>query len=866
MPLSDFYAALRWWLVLLVLGLAVWPLAFTLFGRLSDRGYAFTKMLGLLLVGYLAWILGSLGFLGNNLGGILVALAAVAGLSYWLYWRLERPSLTAPENGDGRTLTNWLRQNWVQVLLTELVFAVMFAVWVWARAQNPAISATEKPMEFAFLNAVGRSDTFPPLDPWLSGYAISYYYFGYIMSSLLAQLAQVSEPIAFNLSVAWLFAGAATGAFGLVYNLLAAEGAGHSARVLGLIAALALPLAGNLTIGLEIAHANEVGNPAFWQWLDVRELNAPPEGASPARFETSNWWWWRSSRPLREYHLSGRPEDGLEPIAEFPAFSFVLGDLHPHVLALPFAFLSLALALLWWLPRRKEPDPDDLGQSADDGWLASLQSLVHEIGVPLWLFSALVMGGLAFLNTWDVLVHLLVILGAFLLAKWRDEGWHARLLSQTVLVGLLLLIPAILLYLPFFLGFRSQAGAPYLLPMLMRPTRLSQFLIIFGMPLWAITIFLLALAARQKFRYWQSGLITAVSLLLGLLIFALLFASVVAISPEGASRVGGLAGELGIPLPPHPEHNLAIGWGLSAVFALLPAYLGARIAVPALTLLLLTIIGLVVMIWRDLLGREPGPGSAGNTTALPFALLLIGIGALLTLGPEFVFLRDNFGARLNTIFKFYYQAWVLFGVAALYAIGYLWLAWQGRARVVPLVATVGYALALMVALLFPLYATNSRAMEYRGPATAENRLPPTLNGLAQTERFNADEYAALLWLREQVSGTPVILEAVGGQYSGFGRVSAATGLPTVLGWAGHQYQWRGETPEPGERDPAVREVYSQPDLTAVAPILDRYNVQYIYVGGLERDTYGLAGLDKFAEQLDLAYSNGSVAIYRWQPQ
>ena len=117
-----------------------------------------------------------------------------------------------------------------------------------------------------------------------------------------------------------------------------------------------------------------------------------------------------------------------------------------------------------------------------------------------------------------------------------------------------------------------------------------------------------------------------------------------------------------------------------------------------------------------------------------------------------------------------------------------------------------------------------------------------------------------------MSGTPVILEAVGGQYSSYGRISANTGLPTILGWAGHEYQWRGNTPEPGIREPAVNEIFSQSDLLSVAELLNRYSVEYIYVGGLESDMYGSSGLDKFAEQLDVAYSNNSVTIYRWQPQ
>ena len=871
MILSELFAALRWWSVLLLIGFAALPLTFIIFKKLPDRGYAFTKMFGLLLVAYVYWMVGSLGFLGNNAGGILVSIAAVAIVAYWLY-RRNQQSITDDVNDP--SLSEWLRKNRSQVLLTELVFAVLFILWVWVRSQNPAIAATEKPMEFAFLNAISRSPTFPPLDPWLSGFAISYYYFGYIMTSLVAKLALVPEQIAFNLAIAWLVAGAGSGGFGLVYNLLRAQGAKNSARILGLVAAIAIPVAGNLTIGLEIAHANGMGSPTFWQWLDVRDLNEAPIPESTPRYESGSWWWWRSSRPLREYHLSGRPEDGLEPIVEFPGFSFVLGDLHPHVLALPFAFLSLAVALVWWLPRGPAADEEDetVRERHSENIWEGIQDLIRLIGLPLWLFTALILGGLAFLNTWDVLIHLFVVVGAFFLARWRDEGWSSRILTETFLVAGLLLVTAVLLYLPFFLGFRSQAGAPYLLPMFMRPTRLVQYLIIFGMPLWAILIFLIALIARQRFRFWQTGLIISIGLIVALFVVALLLGFIVAASAEGAGRVTVLANELGITLNERPDQAFAVSWALSSMAAILPSYLNARIIYPSLTLMLATIVGMVVMIWREKLGADRDAGytdDSGRPAAqdvLPFVLLLVATGALLTIGPEFVFLRDNFGARLNTIFKFYYQAWVMFGVSALYGIGYLWLAWRGSSRVVPVIATTGYAVALLVAILFPFFAVNSRASEYRGPATAEERLPATLDGLAQMERFSPGDYAAVQWLRDNATGTAVVLEAVGGQYTGYGRISAATGLPTLLGWAGHEYQWRGETPEPAIREPAVSDIYSAPNLQNIADLLDRYDVRYIVVGGLERDTYGISGMDKFAENLNTAFESNGVTIYRWQPQ
>lgn len=154
--MTDVLAAIRWWAALTLLGLAALPLVYTLLRRLPDRGYAFARPAGLLLVAYVFWLTGSLGFAGNDGGGLILALGIVAALS-WLAYR-QRPD-TDP------ALSGWLRENMTTAVVTELVFLAIFALWVWVRAQNPAISATEKPMEFAFLNGVGRSPAFPPSTP-----------------------------------------------------------------------------------------------------------------------------------------------------------------------------------------------------------------------------------------------------------------------------------------------------------------------------------------------------------------------------------------------------------------------------------------------------------------------------------------------------------------------------------------------------------------------------------------------------------------------------------------------------------------------------------------------------------------------------
>jgi uncharacterized membrane protein len=725
MPSSDIFAAIRWWAVLSLLGLAALPLTMQLLRRLPDKGYAFSKMVGLLIVSYVFWLLGSFGVLGNNLGSIVLTVIVLVVLS-GLAWRYQRQK-SAENPADYPPLRTWLRDHWGYILAAELAFLLVFAFWVFARAQNPMIAATEKPMEFAFLNSVGRSQSFPPLDPWLSGFAISYYYFGYVMTSVITRLAFVPEFVGFNLAVPWLAAGAALGAFGLVYNLITAgrERLKRQAVVFGLVAAIAIPVAGNMEILLEVLHANGVGSADMWEFINVRDLNSPPVESETARYESSAWWWWRSSRVINEHHLSGRIEEGLEPIAEFPAFSFILGDLHPHVLALPFAFLSLAVAFSWFLsptlslfkalpaepaedwnpfeeaddlpnhPTDDENDDStgDLPNRVTGDWQGRVMALARRLDGEEWQqlgFTALVLGGLSFLNTWDVLIHLFVILGAFVLGRWREDGrWSRQFWIQALALAAILVIPAVLLYLPFYLGFRSQAGAPFLLPMTMRPTRLLHFLVIFGMPLSALTIFLGALTLRaiRSGRTaggripWRTALIAVTGLIVALFIVMLLLGWVLASNSEGAGRITSMAAELELTLTPYPDGaSLFTGlrWGASAIVRLIPDFIQTRLQYPAMTLFLgaflVAVIGLLARNLQQTAEPEPDgqPEPAiALPDALPFVLLLIGTAVLLALGPEFVYLKDVFSQRLNTIFKFYYQAWLLFGMTAVFTLSYL---------------------------------------------------------------------------------------------------------------------------------------------------------------------------------------------------
>ena len=164
-------AFILWYLTISIVGWLVFPLAYHLLPALADRGYALSRAIGWLLWGYIFWLLASLGVLRNDPGGILFALGILGAISIWAFLR----------SGWGQIRT-WLFGKLKYLLITEIIFLITFAAWALVRASMPEAIGTEKPMELAFINAILNSPTFPPHDPWLSGYAISYYHFGYILT------------------------------------------------------------------------------------------------------------------------------------------------------------------------------------------------------------------------------------------------------------------------------------------------------------------------------------------------------------------------------------------------------------------------------------------------------------------------------------------------------------------------------------------------------------------------------------------------------------------------------------------------------------------------------------------------------------
>jgi YYY domain-containing protein len=816
-----------WWLLLELIGLAVLPIALRFFRNLPDRGYAFIKPLGLLLIAYPFWLLTTFGFLTNTRGAIALVAILVALASWFADRYLPLTTYQSP--------LTWLRDNRALVLATELVFTIAFIAWAIVRAYMPDITATEKPMEFAFLNGVLQSETFPPRDPWLAGYAISYYYFGYIIVGMLTMLSGVAPSIAFNLAIALMLALAATGAYGLAYNLIRDWGlairdsrpiSNLQSLIFPIFAPIFLVLIGNLEGFFESLHAAGLGSREFWDWLDVKQLADAPVTHRLA--PQDNWWWWRASRVIHDVAL-GQTQ---EVIDEFPQFSFLLGDMHPHVLALPFVLLALALALNLlnskFLIRNSEFNPTN-----------------HELRITNYelILLPLVLGGLFTLNSWDILPYGFILIVAFAIARYRaSDGWDARATRDLIAFVIALGVASVIMYLPFYIGFQSQAGG--ILPVLFVKTKLHHYFLMFGLFVFILGAFIAHRLVTQNQMLINAGASIAqfIAFLVAIpLALALIAFTVFAISP--AVRASASA-------------------AITDEFALLAAFFGPLRNDPWLFILLAMLLTAIFVLLRAHIARgDDSPESfaprAFDASAV-FVLLLAFVGLFLTFGSEFAYIRDQFGTRMNTIFKFYFQAWTLFAIASACAVFYLSRLLTGIARGAWFVAL---ALLLGASIVYPALAIPNRAEDFRNA--------PTLDGLAWIRQINPGDYAAIQWLTANAPRGAHILEAPGNEYSYGNRVSMATGLATPLGWAGHESQWRGgsaffKNDAAGiDRAADIARIYQTLNPAETLTYLDKYAIKFVVVGGEERAKYSLTKpqIDKFGKILQLVFEDGDVRIY-----
>ena len=788
--------ALRWLIAVEFIGLAAFPLAFYLLPRLADRGFALSKPFGVLLVSYLFWALGLAHVPTAQPTAITLVLLLAAASAYIAYHNLD-------------DIREFVRREWRMLVIAEVVFLAFFVGWAVFRSYDPFINHTEQPMDLALLSASMNSQVGQPEDPWLRGESISYYYFGYWMMGALSQIAAVSSNISYNLAMALIPAMGAMGIFGLVVNM-ARLGKSHIDRarwgyavVAGVAGALFLGVASNLEGVLEFMRLNGMGSQGFYDWIRIDGLpgpiETPPQSWTPPDF----WWWFHASRVINTF-------DGIHyidnTIQEFPFFSFLLGDMHPHVMSIPFALLFVGVALnIYRLPA--------------DFWREYRSVYPYAIVVA----AAVALGGLGFNNLWDMPTFAALLVGVLALKAYREGSDIPQAITLAFYpVGLAVIALAVVMYSPYLLDINAGVNG---IGVVVTHTRAVHMFIVWGLFLTAVAPFLLATFWQTTIqRDWAGQAITALALA-----FAswLLWALAYMPSSEGS-----------------------IEEVISRFIGILP-------------LTALAAIGVYNALY---LARRENEGGR------LFATVLAVLGLGLIIGAEFLFIRDFFNNRGNTVFKLYYQAWILLAAASAFAV-YYWLSamrgmkgWRGM---LSYTWAAAFVVLLLGSLYYPLAAAKTKP---EVPQTGR-----TLDGLSFVSIYRPAEYAAIEWLKDNAPRDAAIVEAVG-EWSDWGMVSRSTGLPTIVNWLGHQKQWRGgwerfdaETPEMSralrdqyfdERVGEVERIYTTLDAAEAQVILYKYDIDFVYVGQREREKYGVDGLAKFDAIADAVFSEGDVVVYR----
>jgi YYY domain-containing protein len=802
---SQIITVLVWYFAILILGISLFPIVRLIFPGLKDKGYPLSRGVGLLLLAYLSWIGTSIGILFSATNIFIIYLSLVLTGVFMGYKTRESLKLE-------------IKNNIKYYLRVELIFLTFFLFSLLVRLGNPDLwhpsKGGEKPMDFAYLNAVLKSNTFPPYDPWFAGGYINYYYFGFIYIGSLIKMLGIIPSVAYNLAIPTLYALISTQSFSIVWNIFQAGKKENNAInkqkispwTIGILGATLVSTIGNLgsvrmilrgyqKIAAGGEYSLDAGMFTKWGWTLSGFLKAFQGNTMPYRLGD---WYWFPSRAITD--VPGT----TQPITEFPWFTAIYADLHAHFIALPITLLAMAWAISILQDKKHL---DSVWQ-----WLGNL------------LIGGIIIGALKPTNTWDIPTYLAIGLVAYLYAslkKYFSIAHHnkkQKKLTAALGIGgtsLLAILSYKILYFPFDKYYSQAYGQIRLWEDYQ--TGSGDYFIHWGIFLTIIISWFIwetrewlantPVSAIHKIRKNKSIIYTAI----------------------------GMAGIL---------YLILFGFGVRIQWVALP-----------------------LAIWSAVLLFKPNQSEAKKSV-----LFMIGTGLFLTMMVEVIVLAGDIG-RMNTVFKFYLQAWVLLALSSGAVIGWIsqdlprWKPnWQS-------VWVAGIGALIFGGAMFTILGTGFK-INHRWYDEA----PHSLDGMdympyaeyhdQETVFELSQDYQAIRWVQENIEGTPTIVEAFTGLYKWGSRFSIYTGLPTVVGWDWHQRQQR-DAVNPGwvqERVNDVNIFYATTDLKIAKDFIKTYNVEYIIVGQVERGYFPGDGLEKFVSQNGILwnaiYEKDEMVIYQ----
>ncbi|HSW87882.1 MAG TPA: DUF2298 domain-containing protein [Candidatus Saccharimonadales bacterium] len=739
---TDFLYVFQWWAVLLLLGIISLPLTAVIFRTFFDKGYIFSKIIGIAIVSYLVFLFGTmhlLPFTQYTVIALLLVYAAINGLV------LYKTRLFSQLRSSKRYIITFIAE--------ELVFFIALRFWAYIRAFTPDIHELEKFMDFGFVNSILRATYFPPKDMWFTPFPINYYYFGHFATAVLTKLSGISSNITFNLMLATLFAFCFMCTFSLAANLTftlskSPSWEGIRGWVTGLLAGILITFGGNLHILYAFFKSYGNDNPVpLWQLPFL-----------PSSFP-NGYWYPNATRFI--YHT----------IHEFPMYSFVVSDLHGHVLDIPFVLLTIAILFSLLSKSFKYPE-------------GAHHSQYFKIGP--WRFA----NHLGF-EIWN-----LVLIGFFIAVMYMTNAWDGLMYLLLTIVVLAVIIKRKLSVSffedAFFWEFLPKAGIIFL------------------------CFFLFSLPFSL---FFQAGeIVHGIGVLC---------------SPKFLTDKGHLGPFLFE--ANHCQHSP--WWQLFTLYGFFYIW-----AIP-----------FIIFLWSKRKHKQ--------SLSDIFVFILILFATFLIIVPEFFYLKDIYPEhyRANTMFKLVYQAFMMLSLSSGYIIIRFLTGIITQKSRFKFLLTTSYlvptlALIILVAGVYPYYAITS----YYG----DLKNYQSLDGTKYLKPLYPTDSDAITWLNKNIPGQPVILEAQGDSYTDYARVSANTGLPTVLGWTVHEWLWRGTYDVPAPRITDVQTLYTTTDIPTAVSLIRKYNIKYVFIGDMERKKYPAIQIEKFNKLGKIIYHNSSTWIYQ----
>ena len=863
------------WGLVEILGIIFLPLTVTVFHNVPDRGWAWSKALALLVTSFCVWfplmVFHALFFSWIFVFSVVLILLALNVIGF-LRTR--------------QTLRQIISANRWYVCATEAVFFLMVLLLGILRSYGPDIVSYERFMDEGFLASIMRSQHFPPSDMWYSGYSINYYYYAHYIVAMLAKLLGQLPSVAFNTGISMLYGLAAVSLFGITCNIIAWSHR-YRAQKQATIADIESPKQPLFVDTEELEQINvhdhkviaESEQPVLIALENdvtpiYAEKNALRQGIPFALLTiamalilgnmASTVAWYQQHNALQDYYWFNVTRVIPNTINEFPAFSFLLSDFHAHVLSLPFTLLAIGFAFNFLL------NPEGRGIFIfGRGW---------RLGLTLCT-AALSMGGLFVMNGWDLPTYFGLVIISIGIQQWFVHGkslsfhWLMNVFIAIIPLGIL----AALAYAPFLLFFISPSQGVGIVSLNNRSSVRDEILI-YALFVFVFISLLFSNILRHQLAPASELKVEATT------------TTENEAYQDKTDQMEAIEPNEQLVVPSNPDQDNYLSWSFIGILTglgfvllgLICQFISPNNATLFITLGI-TLTALVVVLQHI------------NDRAHAFTLFLGALAFALIVGSEVFYLRDVFEAsnpRMNTVFKFYFQAWILFSIACSAGLYFLrenihiskfLVAPLGVVRHVytagKVVWTVCFALLLLAGCVYPIFAPYNRLKTF-DPTTNKVGLVRTnsLDGMSYLKNVDmlASDYDAIKWLNANVTGTPVLVEAIdpkGGDYTNYSRISAFTGLPTLMGWVGHEYQWRvtwlnkslANTADFNSRSSDINAMYSDPDNQRVEALLSKYHVEYLYVGQIEHSTYAKANLKRFSSFMQVVYNAEGVTIYKVKP-